>query len=155
MAENNCTFKTTPGHFAVSEDSIDVMALRAALGSDADGAVVTFEGIVRNHNEGKQVRSLFYEACSELAQGEAEAIFQEAEARFGLTRIVCVHRVGALQVGDTAVFVGVSTAHRGESFDGCRFIIDAIKHRLPIWKKEEYLDGSTSWVNCQCREDSP
>lgn len=155
MAEKNCPVKTSPGYFAVSPDAIDARALRAGLGSEVDGAVVTFEGIVRNHNQGKQVKSLFYEACTELAQSEAEDIFKEAEARFGLTAIVCVHRVGALQVGDTAVFVGVSTAHRGESFEGCRFIIDAIKHRLPIWKKEEYLDGSSNWVNCQCLGAKP
>jgi len=70
-------------------------------------------------------------------------------ARFGLDHAECVHRTGALEIGDVAVWVGVSAAHRGEAFDACRHIIDEIKHRVPIWKKEYYTDGDSGWVNCE------
>ena len=73
----------------------------------------------------------------------------EARARFGLERACCAHRVGQLQIGELAVWVGVSAAHRGEAFDACRYIIDQVKHRLPIWKKEYYADGDSGWVNCE------
>ncbi|MBX9940747.1 MAG: molybdenum cofactor biosynthesis protein MoaE [Candidatus Obscuribacterales bacterium] len=138
--------------FSITDKEIDCASLREKLGTAEDGAVLVFEGIVRNHNEGKAVRTLFYEACESLACAEAERIMTEAVFKFGLNRIVCVHRTGHLNVGDAAVFVGVSTGHRGEAFAGCRYVIDEIKHRLPIWKKEHYQDGSHEWVNCSHHE---
>ena len=79
----------------------------------------------------------------------------EAIARFGVTRALCVHRVGELQLGDVAVWVGVSSPHRDEAFKACRFIIDEVKHRVPIWKKEHYANGDSGWVNCErCAADA-
>ena len=104
---------------------------------------------MRDHNEGRTVQRLEYEAFEALAIKEGERIVAEAVARFGVTRAACVHRVGALGIGELAVWVGVSAAHRGEAFAACRYIIDEVKHRVPIWKKEHYTDGDSGWVNCE------
>lgn len=137
--------------FAISDEPLTAerkQALQDSVRDPSCGAVITFEGVVRNHNEGKEVRALFYEACESLALSEAAHIFSEAKEKFAYTNAVCVHRTGELSIGDTAVYVAVSAAHRGEAFAACRYIIDEVKHRLPIWKKETYRDGQSSWVNC-------
>jgi molybdopterin synthase catalytic subunit len=110
-----------------------------------------FEGWVRNENDGRVVVRLDYEGYEAVAVKEGEAVLAEAREKFALTRAGCVHRVGSLEIGDLAVWVGVSAGHRGAAFDGCRYIIDEIKHRLPIWKKEHYADGDSGWINCQVR----
>lgn len=135
--------------FAFSRTPIDTAALRAALADPACGGFAAFEGWVRDHNEGERVRHLEYEAFEPLAIREAERIVAEALARFGVAHAACAHRVGDLAVGELAVWVGVSSAHRHEAFLACRYIIDEIKHRLPIWKKEHYANGDSGWVNCE------
>jgi molybdopterin synthase catalytic subunit len=134
--------------FHLTSEPIAAAALRAALENSAAGACVTFEGVVRNHNDGRAVLRLEYEAYPALAHKEGEAILAEARARFRILEAACVHRTGALEIGGMAVWVGVSAAHRGEAFDACRFIIDTVKHRVPIWKREFYADGTVEWVNC-------
>ena len=111
----------------------------------------SFEGWVRNNNEGHSVHRLEYEAFVDLAVKEGERIVQEAIKRFGVEKAACVHRVGSLAIGDIAVWVGVSSGHRDEAFKACRYIIDEVKHRVPIWKKEHYASGATGWVNCATR----
>ena len=133
--------------FELSDRVIDVRALRDALESPRAGAVATFEGTVRDHNEGKTVVKLAYQAYGELARREGAAIVEEARARFAVERIACVHRVGELAIGDVAVWVGVSAAHRGAAFDACRYVIDEAKKRVPIWKKEFYADGESDWLH--------
>jgi molybdopterin synthase catalytic subunit len=123
--------------------------LRIALADPACGGYAAFEGWVRDSNEGQRVRGLEYEAFEALGVREGERIIAEAIARFGVAHAACVHRVGALAVGELAVWVGVSAAHRDEAFRACRYIIDEVKHRLPIWKKEHYLNGDSGWVNCE------
>lgn len=123
--------------------------LRVSLADAACGGYAAFEGWVRDSNEGQQVDGLEYEAFEALGLREGERIISEAIARFGVAHAACVHRVGALAVGELAVWVGVSAAHREEAFRACRYIIDEIKHRLPIWKKEHYLNGDSGWVNCE------
>jgi molybdopterin synthase catalytic subunit len=123
--------------------------LRVALADPACGGYAAFEGWVRDSNEGQRVRGLEYEAFEALGVREGERIIAEAIARFGVAHAACVHRVGALAVGELAVWVGVSAAHRDEAFRACRYIIDEVKHRLPIWKKEHYLNGDSGWVNCE------
>jgi molybdopterin synthase catalytic subunit len=143
--------KIVTAKFELSEAVIDdarILALRAALKNPKAGALVVFEGIVRNHNEGKNVRALAYEGYESLARAEAERIFDEAKEKFAVIDCLAVHRVGELAVGDTAVFVAVSAAHRDAAYLASRYLIDEIKKRLPIWKKEHYLDGSSDWVNC-------
>ena len=123
--------------------------LRLALADRACGGYAAFEGWVRDSNEGQRVRGLEYEAFEALGVREGERIIAEAIARFGVAHAACVHRIGALAVGELAVWVGVSAAHRDEAFRACRYIIDEVKHRLPIWKKEHYLSGDSGWVNCE------
>ena len=119
------------------------------LADPAAGGYAAFEGWVRNHNEGHAVTRLEYEAFEALANNEGERIVTEAMARFGVLRAACVHRVGSLAIGDLAVWVGVSSRHRAEAFAACRYIIDEVKHRVPIWKKEHYENGDSGWVNCE------
>lgn len=112
------------------------------------GALVSFDGIVRDHNEGQPVVQLEYSAYAVLAESEGTRIVEEAITRFGLANAACIHRTGSLQPGDIAVRVWAASAHRGEAFAGCAHIIDEIKHRVPIWKKETYASGEQSWVRC-------
>jgi len=112
------------------------------------GARAIFCGHVRDHHEGRPVASLEYHAYPELALKEGTRILAEATEKFGLEAGRIVHRLGHLQIGEEAVRVEVATAHRGEAFEACRWIIDEVKHRVPIWKKEFYRDGSHDWVAC-------
>ena len=135
--------------FRFVRSTIDTGALRAELADPACGGYAAFEGWVRDHNEGQAVHRLEYEAYEALAVSEAERIVTEALARFPVAHIACAHRLGDLSVGELAVWVGVSSAHRHEAFLACRYVIDEIKHRLPIWKKEHYVSGDSGWVNCE------
>lgn len=139
--------------FAISAEPIDVSGCARRLADDRAGALVTFEGWVRNHNEGQQVGSLEYEAYAPLAESEGERILAEARERFALSGAVAVHRTGHLKIGELAVWVGVTAEHRAAAFDACRYIIDEAKARLPIWKKEHYASGATAWINCATRGD--
>jgi molybdopterin synthase catalytic subunit len=123
--------------------------LRDRLLDPAAGAYVTFEGWIRNENEGHTVMRLEYEAYEPLAVKEGERVIEEARQRWPVRHAACVHRSGLLEIGDCAVWVGVSAPHRDEAFDACRYIIDQVKVRLPIWKKEHYADGHSGWVNCE------
>jgi molybdopterin synthase catalytic subunit len=135
--------------FRLTPQSIDTGAARRELLDAGAGGYVSFEGWVRDHNEGRQVTRLEYEAFAELALKEGERIVGEALAQFPVKHALCIHRVGALDLTDMAVWVGVSSEHRGEAFEACRFIIDEVKHRVPIWKKEHYVSGDSGWVNCE------
>jgi molybdopterin synthase catalytic subunit len=135
--------------FRFAQDGIDVAAVRAELEDLGAGGFVSFEGWVRNQNEGQEVTRLEYEAFQELAVKEGDRIVAEALQKFPIKHALCIHRVGSLSLGDMAVWVAVSAVHRGEAFDACRYIIDEVKHRLPIWKKEHYRSGDSGWVNCE------
>ncbi len=135
--------------FAIYSDPLNAEQLKSEAENPTCGALVTFEGWVRNHNEGHEVTSLEYEAYSALAVAEGERILAEAKEKFGLKQAVCVHRVGHLQIGEIAVWVGVSTPHRDAAYKANRYIIDEIKVRVPIWKKEHYVTGDSGWVNCE------
>ncbi len=135
--------------FSFSTRPFDVDAQKRALADPASGGYASFEGWVRNHNEGLAVTRLEYEAFAELAVREGERIIAEACAKFGVEHARCVHRIGNLGIGDLAVWVGASARHRDEAFRACRYIIDEVKHRVPIWKKEHYVNGDSGWVNCE------
>lgn len=135
-------------HFQLTAAPVDLAAQRDALRDPRSGGFCAFEGWVRDENEGRAVSGLEYEAYAPLAISEGERILDEAMQRYGVTAASAVHRVGDLKVGDLAVWIGVSAPHRDEAFRACRYIIDEIKQRLPIWKKEHYLDGDTAWVAC-------
>lgn len=133
--------------FSLSGPAIDAASLLRALEGDRVGAVVTFEGRVRDHNEGRAVRGLAYEAYAELAEAEGARILEEAMTRFEITHAFCVHRVGELVLGELAVWTGVSAAHRDAAFSACRYIIDEVKSRVPIWKHERYASGHAEWLH--------
>ena len=133
--------------FRLSDKAIDVGVERRDLDDAAAGACVSFEGWVRNHNDGRAVQRLDYQAYALLAETEGEAILAEAIARFNLRQARCVHRVGALAIGDLAVWSGVSADHRDAAFAACRWIIDEVKLRVPIWKNEHYIDGESGWLH--------
>lgn len=135
--------------FRFSHSPIDAVPLREELLDTHCGGYTAFEGWVRDHNEGQQVTRLEYEAFEALGVREGERIMQEACERFGVTRVLCVHRLGDLGLKEIAVWVGVAAAHRDEAFRACRYIIDEVKHRVPIWKKEHYVSGDSGWVNCE------
>jgi molybdopterin synthase catalytic subunit len=135
--------------FRFEETRIQPSALRAQLTDHECGGYVSFEGWVRNHHEGRGVTGLEYEAYHELAEKEGLRILDETAGRFDVHDCACVHRVGKLDLGEIAVWVGVSAAHRDAAFEACRFIIDEVKHRVPIWKKEHFQDGDKGWVNCE------
>ncbi len=135
--------------FAFSDRPLDSAAERARVEDPACGGYASFEGWVRDFNDGRRVERLEYEAYAELAVREGERIVAEAVARYGVRHARCVHRVGELRLGELAVWVGVSAPHRAEAFAACRYIIDEVKHRVPIWKKEHYVDGDSGWVNCE------
>lgn len=133
--------------FSISATPIDVEGLRRGLEAAGAGAVVCFEGRVRDHNDGRAVNGLSYQAYVELAEAEGRRIVDEARQRFAVERIVCVHRIGDLAPGDVAVWTGVSAGHRAAAFDACRYVIDEVKARVPIWKREHYAEGDSGWLH--------
>jgi len=135
--------------FSITKEPINPATLKKKVQNNEAGAFVVFEGWVRNHNEGSEVSSLEYETFESLALKEASLIIDEAKKKFEILDISAVHREGRLSVGDLAIWIGVSAKHRNDAFRACQFIIDQMKHRLPIWKKEHYINKPASWVNCQ------
>ena len=134
--------------FKITAAVIDPAARKRELEQSTACACVTFEGWVRDHNDGEAVQALEYEAHQAIAEKEGARIVAEAMTRFAVTAVHCEHRVGKLAIGECAVWVGVSADHRGAAFDACRYVIDETKARVPIWKKEHYASGVTGWVNC-------
>jgi len=132
--------------FRILSDPIDPAALKAALVRGRAGACVVFEGWVRDMSEGRPVVSLEYEAFAPLAEREGDRIIAEAREKFSILDAACAHRTGTLSLGDLAVWVGVTAAHRGDAFEACRYIIDQAKGRVPVWKRERYADGSSTWI---------
>lgn len=129
---------------------MDTRLLDEQMRDDRAGAYVMFEGCVRNHDLGRCVLRLEYDAYAPLALAEGDRILAEAQERFPVLGARCVHRTGRLEIGETAVWIGVSASHRREAFEACQYIIDEIKRRVPIWKKEHYVDGDALWVACHC-----
>jgi len=112
----------------------------------AHGAVVTFSGVVRDHNEGRPVTGVFYDCYREMAERELERLAARAGSRYPVKVIRLEHRIGELTVGDVSLLIVVASAHRKEAFDACQYIIDEIKKRVPIWKKERYADETSKWL---------
>ena len=133
--------------FSLADTPVDTATLRANLLDDRVGAYAGFEGWVRNHNAGRAVAGLRYEAYVALAESEGERIVDEACSRYDILDAQCVHRIGELAIGELAVWVGVAAAHRDAAFAACRFIIDQVKARVPIWKHEGYVEGEAGWLH--------
>ncbi|MGN6512913.1 MAG: molybdenum cofactor biosynthesis protein MoaE [Lysobacteraceae bacterium] len=138
---------TPVGRFLLSPTPFDTAALRAALLDARVGAYASFEGWVRGHNDGRAVLGLRYEAYARLAESEGTRILEEARARFAVIDVACAHRVGDLALGELAVWVGATAAHRDAAFAACRYVIDEIKARVPIWKHERYAEGDAGWLH--------
>ncbi|MBF0503798.1 MAG: molybdenum cofactor biosynthesis protein MoaE [Candidatus Omnitrophica bacterium] len=133
--------------FILQESPIDISQAKNMCNNPANGALVSFEGIVRadKHNGGI-VSELLYIADTKLVLQEGEKIIQEALSSFSITEAVCIQRIGQLKTSETAVWIGVWAPHRDEAFKSCRYLIEEIKKRLLIWKKEFYTDGSSKWL---------
>jgi len=127
-------------------DSIEAEALIRHVRTDDDGAIVTFDGCVRNQSHGQRTLYLDYEAYETMAVAKMGEIAAEAHTRFAIDRIAIAHRLGRLQIGETSVFIAVSAPHRAAAFDACRFVIDTLKRSVPIWKKE-YFEGGAVWAD--------
>lgn len=133
--------------FELSELGLDAAALRAGMDDPRAGAFAGFEGWVRDHHQGRAVLGLRYDAYRPLAESEGVRVLEEALARFDVLQVVCAHRIGVLGIGEMAVWVGVTAAHRDAAFAACRYVIDEIKLRVPIWKHERYADGAPQWLH--------
>jgi molybdopterin synthase catalytic subunit len=133
-------------HASVQQGPIDPTSVLEQVGHDEDGAVLLFVGVVRNHAEGRPVTGMRYEAFEEMAVDVLQTIAEEAAGHLGTDRVAVVHRVGELGIGDASVAIAVSSPHRGDAYEASRFVIEEIKKRLPVWKKEHYRDGEDAWV---------
>jgi molybdopterin synthase catalytic subunit/molybdopterin converting factor small subunit len=131
---------------ALVRERIDTEALIARLKQGEDGAVVVFDGIVRNNTRGRRTLYLLYEAYEEMALNQMRQLVTEALERFAVRDVALVHRLGKLEVGETSVLIVVASAHRGDAFDACRWLIDTLKKTVPIWKKEHFEDGAV-WAD--------
>jgi len=133
-------------HAAVTRDPIETDDLLSRVGDREDGAVLLFLGVVRDHNAGRTVEGVDYEAYVEMGEKVLRAIAGEAAERLGTDRVAVVHRIGMLQIGEPSVAIAVSSPHRAEAYDASRYVIEEIKKRLPVWKNEHYTDGERAWV---------
>ena len=127
---------------ALTREAIDADRIVAAAKSGEDGAVVVFDGIVRNHSRGRRTLHLDYEAYEEMAVGQMRELVRTARERFGVRQVTMVHRLGRLEIGETSVLIVVASAHRSAAFEACRWLIDTVKQTVPIWKKETFADGA-------------
>lgn len=133
--------------FALLDLAIDESKLRQALSDERSGAVVSFDGRVRNHNNDSSVQRLTYYGYEELAINQGRLIIEQAKTKFDIVNAVAMHRIGALAIGDMAVWVGVCAAHRDAAFEACRWILDTIKADIPIWKQEYYPNEPSKWLS--------
>ena len=137
MSERRCRVVSGP---------IDAAALVAAPGRPGDGAALLFVGRVRDHNDGRDVGHLEYRAYVPMAEKVLEEIVREAEARWEVGEMAVVHRVGRLEIGEAAVAILVGAAHRGDAYEASRYVIEELKKRVPIWKREGYVEGDSEWL---------
>jgi molybdopterin synthase catalytic subunit len=131
-----------PDLLLLVRDPIDADALVGHVRTASDGAVVTFDGCVRNQSHGRSTLYLDYEAYESMALAKIREIAAELHAKFAIDRVAIAHRLGRLEIGETSVFIAVSAPHRAAAFDACRFAIDTLKRTVPIWKKEYFADGA-------------
>lgn len=133
--------------FALLDEAIDDQRLKDFLQDEQCGALATFEGWVRNHNNDSRVIRLTYYGYEKLAINQGKRIIEEAKRLFDIENAVAIHRIGALEIGDMAVWVGVSSKHRYPAFDACKWILDTIKADIPVWKQEFYQDEPSKWLS--------
>ncbi len=141
IAQNDSSFM-----IELTEEIIDVSVVTAFLSRAEGGAIDVFVGTTRRYTDGKETVHLSYEAASDLAREEIRRIIEDAVRRWPVLRAAVIHRLGTVPVAEASVVIGVATLHRSESFEACRYLIDALKKRVPVWKKEYYADGNAEWV---------
>ena len=137
----------------IVDDVIEPQAILSGLAGSSDGAVALFLGVVRDHNEGRRVHRLEYQAYAEMALRVMRDIAADSRGRFGASAVTIIHRRGALEVGEVAVAVAVATPHRAAAFEACRHAMERVKLEVPIWKKEHF-EGGAEWVK-GCRPPDP
>lgn len=130
----------------LTSQPIDLTALAASVSGSHDGAVVTFAGLVRDHHAGRSVVSLGYSAYGPMAEQICGDICREVSIRWPV-RVALQHRIGELAIGECAIGVAATAAHREAAFEACRWVVDEVKRRAPIWKRERYADGAEAWVD--------
>jgi molybdopterin synthase catalytic subunit len=130
----------------VQDEAISTEAVLAHVGAEEDGAVLLFLGVVRNHADGRPVRGMHYDAYQTMAESVLREIAGEAASRLGTDRLSVVHGTGDLAIGEVSVAIAVSSPHRADAYEASRYVIEEIKKRLPVWKKEHYTDGEARWV---------
>ncbi len=133
-------------HSGVTHDPLDPSEVMRRVGAPGDGAVVLFVGTVRDHADGRPVTRMEYEGYREMAESVLREIATEAAEIAASDRVAVVHRLGSLEIGEASVVIAVSSAHRGQAYAASRHVIEEIKKRLPVWKKEHYADGPSRWV---------
>ncbi len=131
----------------LTRDAIDIAGLLAAVAHDGAGAITLFAGTVRDHNDGRDVIGIEYDAYDAMAAAEMTRIVDEAVGQFPGIRITVVHRLGELGVGEVSVAIACASPHRAAALDACRYVIEQLKKRVPIWKRELYADGTREWVD--------
>jgi len=132
----------------ITQKPIDANIFIAEKPDASCGAVATFFGVVRNHHEGRSVEKLYYECYAEMANQEIQRIVQQVRYSEDVEDIQIMHRVGWLEIGEIAIAVKAASAHRREAFAACRRVVDEVKAKVPIWKKEFYTDGTSQWILC-------
>lgn len=133
--------------FRVTSDVLNVQQVHDAVKRPTDGAVVTFDGIVRNNFDGRPVQRLEYEAYTVMAEKKMAAIGAEVQRKFAVGEIAMVHRIGRLEIGESSIVIAVAAPHRQAAFEACAYAMDRVKAEVPVWKKEFFADGDDHWVN--------
>lgn len=136
----------------VTREPLDPAALLGTVTSSADGAVLLFWGVVRDHNDGRAVSHLEYDAYIPMAEAKLSEIMAEARSRWDVGRIAVMHRIGRLEIGEASVGIAVASPHRAEAYDASRYIIEELKRRVPIWKREGYTQGGAEWLGGETPE---
>jgi molybdopterin synthase catalytic subunit len=130
----------------LTAETIDLSSVLAMVASPSRGGIATFVGVVRNHHEGRDVLRLTYSAYAPMVEAECDRIVAEAERRWPVA-VALRHRLGTLEVGEVAIVAAVGAGHRDAAFEACRYVVEEVKRRAPIWKRELYADGTTAWVD--------
>lgn len=133
--------------FELTTEPLSIQIVNDIVKRASDGAVVTFDGIVRNNFDGRSVTALEYEAYAEMAEKKMEDIGAEVKRKFDIGHIAMVHRIGHLEIGESSIVIAVAAPHRHAAFEACAYAMDRVKEDVPVWKKEFFADGNTHWVN--------
>ena len=142
---------TDDSTYRITNEKISTSDFARSLQASSDGAVVTFEGVVRNHSNGQKTLYLEYEAYNAMAIRKMEEIGAEAKSKFDIHSVGIIHRVGRLEIGEASVAIVVTAAHRRQAFEACHYLIDRLKQVVPVWKKE-YFESGAVWVEGEGRK---